>query len=86
MKKKSQKSWRGSLIRYWNPIPGFLDDWKNLFEFSEVLKYRYASLGYSVDNALLASCTFFDQVLQEQKVQVFFQDAAVDVGFVHNVS
>jgi phosphoribulokinase len=56
------------LVGHWNSISGFFDDWENLFEFSEVLKYSYASLGHSVDDSSLAYCSFFDELLFDEKV------------------
>jgi hypothetical protein len=56
-----------------------------MFQFSEVFEYGYASLGYDEYGSASSSSSFFNQVLPNQKAQVFFQDSAVDVRFVHYV-
>ena len=74
-----------SLERYWRLISGFFHDRKNLFQFSEVFQDCDASLGAGVDDSAFADISLFHEVLFYQKVQVFFEYAAVDVCLVHDV-
>jgi hypothetical protein len=74
-----------SLEGYWRLISGFFHDRKNLFQFSEVFQDCDASLCAGVDDSAFADVSFFHEVLFYQKVQVFFEYAAVYVGFVHYV-
>jgi len=74
------------LVGHWNSVPSFFDDWENLFEFSEVLEYSYASLGNSVDDSSLAYGSFFDELLFDEEVQVLLKYTAIYVSFVHDVS
>ena len=76
----------GSLEGYWRLVSGFFHYGQHLLEFSEVLKYRNASLGDSIDNASFSSGSLFHKSLLDQEFQVFFEYAAVNVGFVHDVS
>jgi len=78
--------WRTCLVWYGYSVSEFFDYGKYLLQFAEVLEYGYASLGYCVDDSSLADCSFFHEVLFDQEVQVLFEDAAVNVGFIHDVS
>ena len=73
--------WYGCLIL----ASCFLDNGQDLFEFAEVFEYGYAPLCDGKDYPAFAYGAFFDQPLFEEKVQVFFENATVDVGFVHDV-
>jgi hypothetical protein len=53
---------------YWSPVSGFFYDWKDLFQFSEVFKDRYASLGYGIYDSSFSDGSFLDEVLFYQEV------------------
>jgi len=78
--------WRTCLVWYGCSVSEFFDYGQDLFQFSEVLEYGYASLGYCVDDSSLADCSFFDKALFDQEVQVLLEDATVNVSFIHDVS
>src|SRR5271157_972890 len=61
----------------------FLNNREHLFEFSEVFEHCYAPWSNSEHRPAFSDDPFFNQVLLKQKIQVFFQDFAVDVRFIH---
>jgi hypothetical protein len=64
---------------------GFFNDGQHLFEFAEVLQHGYTSLCDCEDDSAFADGSFFNQTLFDEEVKVFFKDATVDVGFIHDV-
>jgi hypothetical protein len=71
--------------RDWNAVSCFFDYWQHLFEFSEVFEDGYASLGYGEYCSVFSNGSYFNEVLLSQEVQVFFQDLAVNICFIHYV-
>jgi len=63
----------------------FFNYGEHLFQFSEILEHGYASLGYGEYCSVFSNGSFLNQVLLNQKVQVFFQDFAVNVRLIHYV-
>src|SRR5271157_3556694 len=61
----------------------FLNYWEHLFQFSEVFEHGYASWSNGEHCPAFSNDPFLNQVLLNQKIQVFFQDLAVDVRFIH---
>jgi len=56
----------------WHGVSCFFNYWKYLFQFSEVFEYCYASLGYGEYCSVFSNGSLFNQVLFNEKVQVFF--------------
>jgi len=74
---KSERDWHR------HSVSCFLNYREHLFQFSEVFEHGYASLGYGEYCSASSNGSFLNEVLLGQKVQVFFQDFAVDVRFIH---
>jgi len=74
---------RSERDRYGYAVSCFLNYRKRLFQFSEVLEHGYASRGYGEHCSAFSNGPFLNQALLSQKVQVFFQNFAVDVRFIH---
>ena len=66
-------------------IPSFLYNGQNLREFPEVFQNRDAALGNGENYASFTDHAFLHKTLLHQEVKVFFENAAVNVSFVHHM-